>query len=137
MFDRWEYTVPANTAEVDAVKIECKISPGMLTDLVVFFPPGCHGLAKSRVFLGEKPIAPRSAKGYLAADAFAVELHHINELISENLPVLRWELWSPGSSYPHTLWMSAEWISAEEPYEKQTVTVIRDLVDIIKKLTGL
>lgn len=137
MFDRWEKTVPAGTSEDNMVKMNCKISPGVLTDLVVYFPSGCRGLVKSRVFLGEKPIAPRSAKGFLAADGHAIELHRINELISENRPVLRWEIWSPGTIRPHTPWMSAEWISAEEPYEKQAVTVIRDFVDIVKRLMGV
>jgi len=137
MFDRWEYTVPAGTKEADAIRVECKISPGVLTDLVVFFPPGCHGLVKSKVYLGEKPIAPRSDKQCLAADAFAVELHHVNELISENRPVLNWFLWAPETSYPHTLWMSAEWISADEPYEKRGVRVMEDFVGIFKRLLGL
>lgn len=136
MFDRWEYTITANTSEALRKKVECKISPGTLTDLVVYFPPGCHGMVKCRVFLGEKPVAPRSAARYLAADGFAIELHNINELISENLPVLTWEIWSPDTAYPHALWMSAEWISAEESYEKQTVSILKEFTKTLRRLIG-
>ena len=137
MFDRWEQRVPAGTSEENRLRLECKISPGLLTDLVVYFPPGCHRLVRSRVSLGEKPIAPRSAKGWLAADGYAVELHHVNELISENRPVLVWELWSPQTDWPHTLWMTAEWISAEVPYEQQAVMVLRDVVKVLNYMIGI
>jgi hypothetical protein len=134
MFDRWEQTVPAGTSEEERLRVECKISPGLLTDLVVYFPPGCHRLVRSRVFLGEKPVAPRSAKGWLAADGYAVELHRIYELISENRPVLLWELWAPDTEWPHTLWMSAEWISAEVPAEERAVALLEDLSSAARRM---
>lgn len=136
MQDRWEYTIPANTAEADAVRVECKISPGVLKTLMVYFPPGCENLARCRVSIGEKPIAPRSSSNYLAADGQNVDLKHLEEPIREDLPVLNWEVWNIDDTYDHTIWLSAEWTSEAEPYEKTLVRILGDFVGLMKRLIG-
>lgn len=128
MNDRWEYTIPANTLEVDRIKVECKISPGLLTKLVVYYPPGCHGLARCRVFLGQKPVAPRTPAHYLAGNGMAITLDNVNEFITENIPVLTWEVWNVDDTYPHTPWMLAEWISEEEPVEHRIYAILKKLL---------
>lgn len=127
MYDQWRYTVAANTAEADAVKVEAKVSPGILTDLRVFMPPGCADLVKSRVFLGQKPIAPRSEGHYLAGEGYVADLHYMREPIREDLPVLNWYIWSNGTRYSHTPIMDAAWLSISEPWEKQMIDEIREL----------
>ena len=114
MFEQWEYTIDENTLEVDREKETCKISIGILTDLFVFFPAGCHGLARCRVFLGEKPVAPRSAKLFIAGDDGPIDVRGLVEPIRPNLPVLNWELWNLDQTYPHTLWLGATWTPLEE-----------------------
>jgi hypothetical protein len=135
--DRWEYTIPHNTSEAGAIKVECPISPGLLTDLFIYFPGGCKNLARCRVFIGEKPIAPRSAKHYIAADAQLIPLRMINELISDNLPVLNWWVWNLDDTYDHTIWMLALWQGMDEPVDLMTYRELKDLVDLWKKLIGV
>lgn len=137
MFDRWEYTIPANTAEADAIRVECKVSPGVLKSLIVYFPAGCHGLARCRIFIGERPVAPRSAKNFIAAEDMAVSMMYLEERIREDLPVLNWDVWNIDDTYDHTIWMSAEWTSAEEPYEKTTARSLRDFVSMMRRLIGV
>lgn len=137
MFDRWEYTIAANTAEASAEKVECKITKGYLTDLIVYFPPGCVGLAKCRVLLGQKPVLPRTAANFVAADGMPVEAHNLWEEIDPNLPELNWQLWNEDETYSHTLWLAAQWLSPREMHQKRTTEAIEDLVAVFKRLVGL
>ena len=137
MFDRWEYTVPANTAEADAVKVECKVSPGVLLSLFMYAPPGCAGLLRSRVFLGERPIAPRSAGSYVAGESLIVDIRNAWEPIKADMPVLNWHLWNLDTVFAHTPWLSAEWISEDEPYEKSISRDIKDLAESLKRVFRL
>lgn len=137
MHDRWEYTIPADTAEADAVKVPCKISPGALVGLRVYHPRGCRDLVRSRIMLGEKPIAPRSAKHFLAGEGFVCDMRNVWEPIKEDLPVLNWTLWNTDDTFPHTPWIDAEWISSDEPYALMTYRVVYELVNILKKVLGL
>lgn len=136
MHDRWEYTIPADTAEADAVRVECRISPGVLKTLIVYNPPGCENLARCRVFLGEKPIAPRSKSNYIAMDGDMIVLRELNEPIRDDLPVLNWEVWNEDQTYGHTIWLAAEWISADEPHEKRAADLLADFVGLMKRLLG-
>jgi len=137
IFDRWEYTVPANTAEDSAIKVECKISSGLLRGVGVDFPYGCNYLARCRVFLGEKPVLPRSSGSYLAANGRITEARYLNEKVRQDLPVLKWFVWNLDDTFPHTLVLEAEWQSEEEIYEKQTYLSVQDLTLTINRLVGL
>lgn len=137
MHDRWEYTIPANTAEADAIRVKCGVSPGTLRSLIIFMPRGCQNLARCRVFIGERPVAPRSMKNFIACEGYALELRHLDEPIQEDLPVLNWDVWNIDETWPHTIWMSAEWTTAPEPYEKTTARSIGDFVSIMKRLIGV
>lgn len=135
--DRWEYAIAANTAEESAHKEGCEISPGLLTDLFLYFPPGCKNLARSRVSLGEKPIAPRNGKGFYSGHGTLVELHGMRELISENVPVLNWYTWNLDETYAHNLIMWAEWIGQDEEDGRLTLGEIRLLNKLLKGMMGL
>lgn len=134
MNDRWEHTITANKAFASRDKLQLQISPGVLTKLIIFFPAGCQSLARCRVFLGQKPVAPRSAAHYLAGDNLAIVLDQMDESIKENLPELNWELWNIDDTYSHTLWLLAEWISEDEPYAMKTYRVTRNLASILTRM---
>lgn len=137
MNDRWEQTIPANTSEANKARVECKLSVGVLTKIMVYFPAGCQGLARCRVFLGAKPVAPRSPGSYLAGEDGAIVLEQMNEFISENRPILDWQLWNVDETYPHTLWMLAEWISEDEPVEERIYVTLKNLLELWQRRLGL
>lgn len=132
MFDRWENTIPANTAMKDAELVECKISPGILTDLLIYFPRGCQNLARCRVLLGQKSIAPRSPGNFVAGEDMPIELRNINERAVEDIPVLNWYCWNLDDTYEHTIWLAAQWMSEDAPYEKKTYSAVRELSRIFR-----
>jgi hypothetical protein len=135
--DRWEYNVSANTPEANAHKEECKISEGLLTDLFLYFPPGVKNLARCRVFLGEKAVAPRSPKGYYSGHGTLVEITGMKEHITENIPVLNWYVWNLDETYSHNLIMWALWIGQEEEDVRLTLEEIRELNRLLKGMVGL
>lgn len=136
MQDRWEHEIGRRTEFGERERVKCKISPGTLKSLMVYFPPGCENLARCRVLLGEKPVMPRSASNYIAADGMAVEADELDEPIREDLPVLNWEVWNEDQTYGHTIWLAAEWISEDEPHEKRAADLLADFVGLMKRLIG-
>lgn len=137
MYDRWEYTIPADTAEADRIRVKCPITKGFLRSLTVFFPPGCFNLARCRVFAGERPVAPRSAANYIAADGMATHLQYLNEPIWEDIPVLNWDVWNVDELFDHTIWMSAEWISEEKPCEMKMMHQMEEFLQIMRDVLGV
>lgn len=137
MHDRWEYTIPANTAEADRKIVECPVSCGVLTRLTVYFPPGNYDFGRCRIKLGEKPIAPRSPGGFLTSNGHMIVIEDMEENITENRPVLTWELWNLDETWSHTPWMTAEWVGVDEPYNKTMARTLSDFVSIMKRLIGV
>ena len=50
--------------------------------------------------------------------------------------MLNWELWNVDDSYPHTIWMRAEWLSEEKPYEMKMAHQLEEFVTLMKTLIG-
>ena len=137
MFDFWEYTVPKNTAETALIRRECKISPGILTDVRVYFPRGVKSVAKARVYIGEKPVLPRSAKSYVTGDGADVGARDIFEPITGNRPVLTWDVWNTSTKYDHTLQLYATWITEEElMIERGLLAAMLNRLDAIARALG-
>lgn len=137
MQDRWEYTIPANTAEADKVKVECKISPGTLKDLDIYFPAGCQDLARCRIFLGEKNIAPRSGGSHISGEDTLIPFHGINERVREDLSVLNWFVWNLDDTFDHTIWLSAVWTEEDEPYDKKSYSALEELNSALRRILRL
>jgi len=138
MFDFWDYTVPKNTAESALKTVNCHISPGILTDVRVYFPLGCAGVPKCRVRIGERPILPRSKGKYVTGDGADVVALDIFEPTEGQLPYLKWELWNPSTGHDHTLYLKATWITTDEmAIERELLAAMLNRLDLIAmKLTG-
>ena len=138
MYEHVTYTIAANTAEADRTTQELKVSPGILTGLSVYFPPGVHSLARCRIFIGETPIAPRSAGGYITGNNSTLPIEGIYELISDKRPVLKIELWNLDEEYDHTIHVTVKWLTEEEMQaEKSLLALIAQRIDaLVRALTG-
>jgi hypothetical protein len=132
------YTIAANTAETDRTTQELKVSPGILTGLSVYFPPGVHSLARCRISIGETPIAPRSAGGYITGNNSTLPIEGIYELISDKRPVLKIELWNLDYAYSHTIHVTAKWLTEEEMQAERTLlAAIHERIDkLVRSMTG-
>lgn len=137
MFDRWEYTIPADTAEADKIRVKCPITRGFLRSITLFMPEGCWNYARCRVFVGERPIVPRSAGNFIALNGIAERIRYLNEPVWDDIPMLNWDVWNLDDTYDHTIWMSAEWLSEEKPYEMKMVHQMEEFLSLMRNLIGV
>jgi hypothetical protein len=124
VYDTWGYQIPANTPEDESIKVEIKISLGIITDVYMGFPAGCasydlptqftYRLARARLWFGASPILPRSASEFIAADDFVVHAGPVNFPVLQGESTLTWELWNLDDTYPHELWLGINWLTQEE-----------------------
>ena len=136
MFEQWQYTVPASTAEANLVRRELAISKGILKRLEVLMPFGCEFYVKSRVSIGAKPLLPRASKGYVTGNGFPIGTGDIIEPVIDDLPLLMWELWNEDATYSHTITLSAMWFSIEEQEAirnelRQANEYLKDIADAL------
>lgn len=138
MFEQWQQTVSANTAEADLTRAELKISSGYITRISVYFPFGVEHLARCRVLLGSKPLLPRSKAGYATGNGVLVDTGDIREPTKGNNPVLTWELWNLDDTYTHELTLNVTWLPTlpEESIILEVQNLTKYVRNFIRLLTG-
>jgi len=100
-------TVPANTLQSDPAKEFVLLVRGILSEIEIWFPPGCAGLVHCQVYDGPHQVFPRED-----GQSFVGDDWHI--LIKDALPIhgepfgLTVLGWSPGASYDHTIYIHFE-----------------------------
>jgi len=131
--DFWfEKSTPANTAKKDALKTAMPMKEGVVTHVWVLHPPGCKGLAHAQIWHGLHQLWPTNPEASYHGDTFPMEFNEGRQLKKPvELTLVTWNL---DDTYAHSVYMRItimpEWLAW--PY-----IIVRDLVDVIKKLLGL
>lgn len=107
MFYAWEITIPAGTTEAAPVEEILHLSKGVITSLNLYFPPGCHGLVKCRLFAYDHQLIPLNPGGWVIADGETVPTETYYELF-EAPPQLKFKGCSPLASYDHVVTVRAQ-----------------------------
>lgn len=138
MFDQWHYTIPANTAETSKKTVYLSISTGIVTKVGVYFPFGCENLARCRVFLGNRPILPRSSRRYMHGNGVLIDTGDIKEPTRGQRLKIRWELWNIDDTFPHEITLNMTWLASlpEESIVLEVKTLTDAVRNFIKLLTG-
>ena len=154
MFYRYALLVPADTPENTPVEQEIKLPPGIIHQVIVKFPPGCHQRVYFAVYQGASKIIPLSPdrldktmnyptaalraqqrlamRGYLCGDGeeIAFREHVVNK------HGYHWKMvgFSPDTLYNHIITVRFGILKEEEisPF-----TIVKDLVAIFKRMMGL
>jgi len=105
MYYEWDWTIPANTPEDAPIEKIVKLKPGILTEIRIFYPPGCQGLAKVRIFDGTHRLRPLNPEGWIKTDAGAVIIP-VWLLMEIDPYELRFELANVDGLWDHTLTVS-------------------------------
>lgn len=87
--------------------------------------------------MGERPIVPRSPANYIAGEGMAIHIQYLNEPVQDDIPVLNWFVWNEDETNDHTIWMSAEWLSEEKPYEMMMAHSMMELNTLLRNLIGV
>ena len=118
MFWAWAVTIPKNTSASGAVEQRLKVSKGVLIDLPIFFPAGCHGLVKVRIFKGNHQLVPKNTSDWLTGDDESVPTEKYYEL-KEAPYELTFKGCSPNTSYAHDVTVRVtivpDWVASALP----------------------
>ena len=108
----FDVTVPANTLESDPVEERLKLCAGKLRFLGINFPAGCQGMVHAVIEHEGVQKWPLTTWQSFHGEDMAVELEEYYDLadIPYELVV---HAWSPGTSYDHTITVSAVVLPAE------------------------
>lgn len=124
----YSVTVPPNTLESDPIVERCKVSAGILTRLMVFFPPGPAALVRVRIFYQGAQIEPWNRDGWFAWDSYIFDLMCEHTITAPDTE-LEVQGWSEDDSIEHTVGFG---FGVESPAEDP----IAKLVDTFSRMMG-
>lgn len=125
-----DITVPKNTAAASPHTETFKIAYGIITWVSVLFPPGCHGMVYCVILHHEHQIAPSTENMAMRGDTFPVEWneHHPSDQPGYELKV---KLWSPGTTYDHTVTVKVAILPREAIQAVAMVEAVKGLFRIL------
>ena len=104
MFYRFSLTVPANTAEIDAKTLDMQVWAGVITRVMIMFPPGPQGLLRCQILEGIASRWPTNSNEYFGANNETVDF---KEHLEINTPPALFKLraWNLDDTYEHTVYI--------------------------------
>ncbi len=101
MFYSRSLTIPANTAEVNALETVIDLSYGVITEVIFRPRPGHASLLHVRVFHRRHQIFPDNADDDLHGDTFPVQWREWYEMFEKPFTLTIFA-WNKDDTYPHT-----------------------------------
>jgi len=131
--DFWfEKTTPANTAKVDALEEEIKLSAGTIEQVWIFHPAGCAGLAYATITEGIHQLYPTNPKEAYHGDGIPFIFPDDHKLKKPAL--LKLKTWNLDDTYDHYVYIRIT-VLLKKPDPFQTMLI--DLVKILKRMMGI
>lgn len=97
-----DITVTKATTEATLETTRIKMHSGIITNIGVYFPPGCVGLVKVRLRIGRHQIAPFNPSGQFVGNDQYIWYNEFLPLVDE--PYVVWcEAWNEDAVYDHTV----------------------------------
>lgn len=104
MFYRYSLTVPANTAEKDALTLEMQVWKGVIYRVMIMFPTGPSGLLRCQIIEGLASRWPTNSDESFGADGETVDFKEYLEIDSP--PALfKLRAWNLDDTYEHTVYI--------------------------------
>lgn len=131
--DFWlEKETPANTAKADALETEYDLIPGTITEVWLFHPIGCAGLAYASIVEGIHQLYPSNPEGAYHGDG---EPMHFNDNYNLKKPAkLKLVTWNLDDTYEHSVFVRITVLHREEDI---SVKRLDNLINTIKGFFGL
>ena len=128
--DYWfDVSTPADKAKIDLVKTELKLTTGTITEVSLFHPEGCHGLAYAAIFIGGHQLYPSDPDNAYNGNAIPAIFKDHYEL--KTPPVLTLKTWNLDDTYPHRVFVR---ITVLRPDEDPTLRATLDILSAIRSL---
>lgn len=129
----WDIEIPAGTTEKTPVRQKLKMVSGVIVTAKAKFAFGCHRLVKVRLLRSTFQVSPRSGGDWWTGDGETVTMLENYELDRKPLSLV-FVGCSPLTRFVHTVTVR---ISVQPPELAYPWEIMRDFVQIIKKLIGL
>lgn len=107
----WEIIVPLNTLASAPVVQRLPLTKGVITGWGVEFRHGCNNMVYLKVVHGIHPVLPANDDGALNLDGVYARFSEHYVMDSEPYELVA-QLWSPGTTYPHTVRIEVELMEA-------------------------
>lgn len=128
--DYWfAVTTTAGTAKADAVETELKLTAGIIKQVWMVHPEGCHGLAYAAIFMGGHQLYPNNPEEAYHGNAVPMIWEDNYEL--EAPALLKLKTWNLDETYDHTVYVR---ITVLRPKIDAAQQALIDLLSIIKQL---
>jgi len=102
MYFVWDITIPNNTLEKLPLRQYLRITKGIITEVAIKYPAGCHGMVKVRFYRYEQQLIPLSEDEWITGDDETVPTETYGNL-SEYPYQLKLVACSPDTDYDHTI----------------------------------
>ena len=129
MWFAWDVTITAGTEEGSPKTVVLKLSKGVITHAGIFFPPGCHGLVKSRLLFHEFQLIPLSKGEWATGNDAEVGGERFYKMGSAPYE-LKLVACSPSCIYDHTITIRIE-------VNPEAVASYIPMIEQLKKLINL
>jgi len=131
--DYWfDCVTPPNTPKEEAVETEMKVTEGIITHVWIMHPPGCHGVAHAKIFDGIHQLYPTNPAEDYRGSGFPMEFDDAYEVKE---PSKLWLVtWNDSVSYPHAVYVR---VTIQPKAYAMPWLIVKDLVDILKRLIGI
>jgi hypothetical protein len=129
--DYWvEKETPANTAKSDALETEIELVPGTITEVWIFHPPGCFGLAYATIVEGIHQLYPTNSENAYHGDGYPMQFKDNYDLKSPaNLKLITWNL---DDTYAHSVYVRITILHAKySPFEEAILAIVKKLAAVL------
>lgn len=131
MFFEYPVTVPAGRLKAAPVVEELLLSAGAITRVDVQFPAGCSGMVHASIWRHDHQLWPVNLDNDIAGEDAIISWPESYDLEEEPFSVTV-KLWSPGTTYPHTITFRFALLSLEEMQEaRQAPGLLRRLAQLL------
>jgi len=132
LFFCWDITITANTTEETPLEDWLGLPRGIITQVDIKFPAGCHGMVKARLFKEALQLVPLSEDEWVTGDDETVPTDTYCELLDKPYK-LKIQACSPDTDYDHTITVRIE----VKPEETASIGPLTSLVQRLLDRLGI
>ena len=119
-------TIPHNTEKTDALKQDIELCYGIIREVNIYFPAGCHGLVYVKLKQGLHSVLPLGHPNYFAGNDINIKLN-VGIDMTDYPYLLQFEGYNVDDTYDHTIHLL---INIQVPEITHKLTDFEDLEDI-------
>ena len=131
MFYPWDITIPANTPEATPIKQKLILTAGIIKNVHIKFPAGCHGMVKVRLFRWGFQLIPLVDGEWITGDDETVPTETYYELSATPFSLM-FKGCSPDTSYDHTISVRIEMEPALKESDLQVIEQLKEIKDSLQ-----